>query len=139
MTAAIDIAGILGVHEENSPTARISLLRSGLPYQSLERIQDALGLSLEEIAGALGISTRTLNRRKEQNALQQEESDRVFRIARVFTHALAVFGASEKASRWFRRENPALDGMRPFEIFDTDMGAQMVDDLLTRIEYGVFS
>lgn len=139
MTAAIDITRFLGVGEESSPTARISLLRSGLPYQSLERIQGALGLSLEEIAGALGISTRTLSRRKEQNTLQQEESDRVFRIARVFTHALAVFGDPEKASRWFRRQNPALDGMRPFEIFDTDMGAQMVDDLLTRIEYGVFS
>jgi putative toxin-antitoxin system antitoxin component (TIGR02293 family) len=139
MTAAIDINGFLGVSDGNSPAARISLLRSGLPYQSLERIQEALGLSLEELAAALGISTRTLNRRKEQDSLQQDESDRVFRIARVFTHALAVFGSPEKSARWFKRENPALDAMRPLDIFDTDMGAQMVDDLLTRIEYGVYS
>lgn len=139
MTAAADISQFLGVDEADSPAERISRLRDGLPYQAIERLREALNLSLDELAGALGISTRTLNRRKEQDALRRDESDRVFRIARVFSHALSVFDSDEVAARWFKRPNPALDQMSPLEVFDTDLGAQLVDDLLTRVEYGVYS
>ncbi len=139
MTAAVDIAQVLGVEESQSPAERISRLRDGLPYAAIERLRQTLGLSLDELASALGISTRTLNRRKDQDALRGDESDRVFRIARVFVHALSVFEDDERAARWFKKPNPVLDGMSPLEVFDTDLGAKLVDDLLTRIEYGVYS
>jgi putative toxin-antitoxin system antitoxin component (TIGR02293 family) len=139
MTAAADINRFLGVEQEDSPAERISRLRSGLPYHALERFREELDLSLDELAEALAISTRTLNRRKQQDHLSPDESDRVFRIARVYGHALEVFESSERAARWFKRTNPVLDGMSPLEVFDTDLGAQLVDDLLTRIEYGVYS
>jgi putative toxin-antitoxin system antitoxin component (TIGR02293 family) len=139
MTAAVDITEFLGVDAEQSPAERISRLRDGLPYGSIERLREALDLSLDELASALGISTRTLSRRKEQDSLHRDESDRVFRIARVFSHATSVFGGAERASRWFKRPNPVLEDMSPIEVFDTDLGAQLVGDLLTRIEYGVHS
>ncbi|MFU8806817.1 MAG: antitoxin Xre/MbcA/ParS toxin-binding domain-containing protein [Bradymonadaceae bacterium] len=139
MTVSADIDRFLGVGQKDSPADRISKLRSGLPYTALEMIRNELDLSLEELAGALAISPRTLNRRKEENTLKLEESDRVFRLVRVYAHALDVFGTSERAARWFKRANPVLEAMKPLEVFDTDLGAQIVDDLLTRIEYGVYS
>lgn len=139
MAAATDIAHLLGVEKEASPSEKIIRLRRGLPYSAVEKLRDELQLSLEELAGAVAISTRTLSRRKKKDHLNLEESDRLYRIARIYARALDVFGTSERATRWFKRSNPALDGMKPLEVFDTDLGAQLVADVLTRIEYGVHS
>ena len=139
MTTSPDISRFLGVEPDESPGERISRLRDGLSYDAIESLREDLDLSLTELAGALGISVRTLNRRKDQGALSPEESDRVFRIARVYSHALEVFESRQRATTWFKRSNPVLDGMTPLEVFDTDFGAQLVDDLLTRVEYGVYS
>lgn len=139
MSVAPDISSFLGVEPEESPSARIKALRHGLPYEVVTRIREKLELSTEELARSVAISPRTLSRRQKEGHLNLEESDRLFRIARVFLHAVQVFESSERAARWFKRANPALDGERPIDIFDTDLGAQLVDDLLIRIEYGVYS
>jgi putative toxin-antitoxin system antitoxin component (TIGR02293 family) len=67
------------------------------------------------------------------------ESDRAFRLARILAHAVEVFESIERARDWLKSENRALDGQPPFELLDTDAGAQEVDDVLGRIEHGIFS
>lgn len=139
MAAADDISKLLGVDENVGPAARIKQVRDGLPYAALERIREYLDLTTEELARAVAISPRTLARRKEEDRLKLEESDRIARLARVLVHAVGVMGSAEKASRWLKRPNPTLDGLSPLEVLDTDLGSQLVDELLTRIEYGVLS
>lgn len=139
MAAALDISRFLGVEPEESLSARLERVRAGLPYESVTKLRHELELSADELARSVAISARTLSRRQREGHLNLEESDRLFRIARVFLHAVEVFGSSERAARWFKRRNPALDGARPLDVFDTDLGAQLVDDLLIRIEYGVYS
>lgn len=139
MTAAQQLSEVLGVEEPQSELEYVEQIRSGLPYQAVERLREELGLSLSELADALSISTRTLNRRKRDDSLNPDESDRVFRIARVYAHALSVLEGRERAVAWFKKSNRALGGRVPLEMFDTDVGAEMVDDVLTRIEYGVYT
>ena len=139
MSAAPQIIDVLGVDEATSELDLLEMLRHGLPYEALERIRQELGLSLDELADALAISIRTLNRRKKSETLKPDESDRIYRIARVYAHAIDVFGSREKAANWFKRPNSSLGGVVPLEVFDTDLGAQMVDDVLTRVEFGVYS
>lgn len=138
MATAPAVYEFLGVSDQESPTAMVAKLRSGLPAQAIENLRYRLELSLEELAEALAISPRTLSRRKKSGVLAPKESDRVYRIARVYGHAVEVFEDEEKAARWLKQSHPALDGMTPLEMFDTDLGAQMVDEMLTRIEFGVF-
>lgn len=139
MATAAPIEDILHSGDHMSPSQRISRIRGGLPYSAIESLQQELQLSLEELSEVLDISPRTLHRRRDENRLKRHESDRVFRLARVLTHAVDVFGSTEKAARWFKRPHPVLDDMKPLEVFDTDLGTQLVDDLLTRIDYGVYS
>ena len=112
-----------------------SLIHARLPYSAFERIARALNLPDESTAKVLGIPTRTLWRRKEQNQLEQYESERVMRLARVFLRAADVLGTPEKASTWLARENRALD-RTPLSLMDTDVGAEAVMDVLGRIEHG---
>lgn len=139
MNAAARVSDVLGVEEPDTEIDFVDLIRTGLPYRAVEQLREEMGLSLGELAEALSISTRTLNRRKQSESLNSEESDRVFRIARVYAHALAVLESSERAANWFKKSNRALGGRIPLEMFDTDVGAEMVDDVLTRIEYGVYT
>ncbi len=45
----------------------------------------------------------------------------------------------EAAREWLKSPLPALAGKTPLEFADTEPGAQEVEDLLGRIEHGVFS
>jgi putative toxin-antitoxin system antitoxin component (TIGR02293 family) len=78
-------------------------------------------------------------RRKKEKVLLPDESDRVLRLARVFAHASEVFKTEEDATGWFKDGIPALNGKRPLDLLDTDIGAQRVDAVLTRIQHGVYS
>jgi len=129
---------ILGcaVHAEHE---LIPLLRQGLPFAALERTMPAFALSREEIAEILDLPARTLTRRKRTQRLAAAESDRLYRFSRVLAHAEHVLGARDKATQWLHRSNRALNGMVPLALLDTDIGATEVDDVLGRLEHGVFS
>ncbi|MEM7068608.1 MAG: antitoxin Xre/MbcA/ParS toxin-binding domain-containing protein [Pseudomonadota bacterium] len=95
-----------------------------------------LGFSKPEVH-VLVAPPRTLARRK--NRLSLEESDRVQRLERILEHATRVFGTLEKANGWLRSKNRALGGSIPLELLASETGANGVEEVLGRIEYGIFS
>ena len=113
-------------------------IRQGLPYRSLESVRERLRLSVPE-ADVLHMPTRTMARRRQARKLDPDESDRLYRIARVAGQAVSVFGAEEKATTWLQRPNRALNGELPIRLLDTDVGARQVEDILGRIEHGIVS
>lgn len=123
----------------DSPKNWIEVIRAGLPYPSLESVMHTLALSREEASSLLSVPLRTLVRRKKEHRLRADESDRLFRVANVAAHAIDVFGSREKAARWLRRPNRALGGAVPLTLLDTAAGATQVDQILGRIEHGVYS
>ena len=83
--------------------------------------------------------TRTMARRRQARKLDPDESDRLYRIARVAGQAVSVFGAEDKATTWLQRPNRALNGELPIRLLDTDVGARHIEDILGRIEHGIVS
>ncbi len=61
--------------------------------------------------------------------------------ARLQARATDVLGSKEKALRWMTSPNGALGGATPISVINADpeLGARAADDVLVRIEYGVFS
>ena len=114
-------------------------IKKGLPYRSFESVRERLQLSVPEAGSVLHMPARTLARRRKTRKLDAEESDRLYRVARVAAHAFAVFGAEDKAATWLRRPNLALNGEPPIDLLDTDVGARQIEDVLGRIEHGVVS
>jgi putative toxin-antitoxin system antitoxin component (TIGR02293 family) len=113
------------------------LVNAGLPYRSVEVVRERLELTVPETAALLRVPERTLARRKASRRLAPDESDRLYRVARIVAHATAVFGSEEKATAWLRRPNRALHGDAPLGHLDTDAGAHLVDAMLGRIEHGI--
>lgn len=112
-------------------------VRKGLPYGSVEALAQKLRLQKSEAAALMHLPERTLARRKKQNKLRADESDRLFRIARIQALAAEVLGSEDKAADWLRRPNRALNGQSPLERLDTDLGTKQVEDILGRIQHGI--
>lgn len=117
----------------------VEMVRFGLPHSSLASVMEVLHLSADSLASALALPKRTLARRKKQDRLTAEESDRLMRLARAAAQAMAVLGDSEKAVRWLKKPNRALGNVTPLSQMDTEAGVRMVEQVLGRIEHGVFS
>jgi putative toxin-antitoxin system antitoxin component (TIGR02293 family) len=138
----VDVLGGAGVFKGRTLPTSTELrarLKRGLPYRSLESVRGRLRLSASETATVLHLPARTLARRRQTRTLDADESDRLYRIARVAGHAFAVFGTEDKAATWLRRPNRALNGEPPLHLLDTDVGVRLIEDILGRIEHGVVS
>jgi len=71
-------------------------------------------------------------------AEEKPQSQKVCHLARIFALAEEVFSNDRVAQNWLKRPNRALGGAIPFELLDTDAGTQQVEEVLKRIEYGVY-
>lgn len=125
---------------EATPLRLVAEVREGFLFVRAERAYKRLGFTLEEAAASVGLPPRTLHRRKKARArLEPSESEKMLRLARVGAAAIDVLGDEGKARRWLREPIRALGGATPASLLDTDVGTQEVLDVLTRIEYGVYS
>jgi putative toxin-antitoxin system antitoxin component (TIGR02293 family) len=123
----------------SNPFRMIARVRAGLPYKALESLAAAMHLSTEEMSGIFSIPPRTLARRKRSHKLNAGESDRIYRVARVFSHATQLLGDAAEAAQWFRAPHIALNMTTPLELLDTDAGTLQVEEILGRIEHGLYS
>jgi putative toxin-antitoxin system antitoxin component (TIGR02293 family) len=117
------------------------LIREGLPYKVGNHVRGLLNLPISIFASVIDVSERTLARvRKSPNQrLSAVASDRLYRLARIFSLACEVLEDEEKAKEWIRRPQVGLGGETPLDLLHTEAGAKEVEDLLWRIEYGVIS
>ncbi len=118
----------------------IDHIKKGLEYSSMEHFIRKANLRREEAIDFVGISARTMVRRKEKGRFSTDESDRLVRAARIISRAQQLFeGDAAAANRWLKTSQPALGGATPMEYAGTEAGAREVEALINRLEYGVFS
>lgn len=115
------------------------LVRSGIPAESVRTLATATLTTLTALQDLAGIDRGTFARRaRTKSRLKIDESDRIARFARIANRAIEVMGR-EQGLAWLRARNPALGDRIPIELVRTDIGAKQVEQVLGRIEYGVFS
>jgi len=117
----------------------IATLHSGLPVWELEELQVMLGVPMDKLLRMLGISKATWHRRKALGRLDPSESDRVVRFARLMGRAIEVLETDAAARRWLTAAQFGLGGAVPLEFAQTEVGAREVENLLGRMESGVYS
>jgi len=117
----------------------VDRIQAGLPMAEFEALRQLLEISSEELAEKLVISRSTLVRRKKTGRLDREESDRLVRFARLFSRAVEVLGDDVSARTWLKAPARALASQTPLAFAETEAGAREVENLLGRLEHGVFS
>jgi len=114
-------------------------VRSGLPFSAFEALTKQLEISPQRFTAVFGIPPRTVARRKEARHLNPQESDRLYRAANTLSPAFEVLGSIDKARVWLKTPNRALGCEMPLDLLDTDIGTRQVEEVLLRLNYGIFS
>jgi len=122
-----------------APSALIAAVKAGLDTRVFVELAHRLGVSEAGLAEVVGLAPSTLARRKRAGRLTPPESDRLLRIAALLDRATRVFEDEADAADWLRAPNLALGGVAPLALADTEFGAREVEDLIGRLEHGVYS
>ena len=118
---------------------QIVQIHAGLSFRAVQNLQKALDVPMEKVAAVLGMSRATLHRRKIQGKIDKEESEKLVRYQRLLKKAEGVFGDAKAARQWLTNKQAGLGDAVPLEFAKTEIGAREVENLLGRIEYGVYS
>jgi putative toxin-antitoxin system antitoxin component (TIGR02293 family) len=118
---------------------QIAQIKKGLTIDEMSALTANLNITEKHLAKVIGLSISTLAIRKKTGRLKPTESERIMRVDRIFCRAMEVFKDEIIAKRWIKSPAKALGGIAPIDFTDTDIGAKEVENLLGRIEYGVYS
>jgi putative toxin-antitoxin system antitoxin component (TIGR02293 family) len=120
----------------NNELELIDILSKGLPLRAGTEIKKRFHYTDNQMAKALSLTPKTYRSRKAFNII---ESDRLFVHAKIYSQAIDTFENEDLALEWLNKPQTALGGRIPIEMLETTAGQKLVGDLLTRIDYGVYS
>jgi len=113
---------------------------AGLDFSAVDNIKKHGSLTDAELARLLGMGEATLRRARAARAkLDAATSDRLYRLSKIVAVAEEVLEGPANAMQWLRRAQPALGGAVPIELLVTQAGADEVETLLRRIDFGVYT
>lgn len=121
----------------NDPAARYLKASEGISKSDFLVIVTNTGLNLTEFSSLLPVSRRTIEKAKDKDLLSPAVSDRVLQIGALYQHGSQVLGSSFK--EWLNSPLISLGSKKPIEFINNDTGISMINDLLGRIEHGVYS
>ena len=118
----------------------ISLGQEGITKASLESLISHIGITKKNfIENVLELSIKTIERKKASDKLDKRTSSHIIEITKVVEHAFQVFEDEEMVQKWLNTPNRALNNFKPVELFVMPTGILMVNQVLGRIEEGVYS
>ena len=144
----VTVTDFLQVYQ-SEPSARVALIRAGVPAQDAKRLLERLNVSQGPVLKSLNLSTATLNRKasKAEN-LSSEDSERIVGMSKLIGQVETMVAQSGTAERfdsarwvanWLQTPVPALGGSRPVDYMDTMEGQGMVSALLAQMQSGAYA
>jgi putative toxin-antitoxin system antitoxin component (TIGR02293 family) len=125
--------------ESGHVSVLVKAVLAGLPLAELADLREALDLPMERVAAKIGMSRATFHRRQKTGVLSADESDKAIRLARIVGQAIGVFEGAAAARNWLNAPQRGLGGATPLDYAATEVGAREVENLLGRIDHGVYA
>ena len=135
----VSASKLLGFKEVGSVAMHKRIL-AGFPYRAFRKLEAAFAEQKQDLPTALAFPIRTLARRKRTGSLSVSESDALYRIASLIARASELFGGSRAtAIEWLNKPARSFSGETPLMMARTEAGAREVEQLIGRLQHGVFS
>jgi len=117
----------------------IATLDQGLAGSHIDPLVNQLGVTLKEFADLLGVAERTLHRFRKATLLDRAIAERIVLMEALVKHGLDVFDGDQPVfARWLRHALGELNQRPPLHWLTTATGIRLVDEVLTRIDYGIY-
>jgi putative toxin-antitoxin system antitoxin component (TIGR02293 family) len=139
-TALLEAAKLLGVPSKNTPLRSsveyLAHLKKGLPIRTLDTIVDVIAPGNAAFKYLI-VSRATWNRKRGTGRLSKLQGEVVTRLAEVWSDAIRVWKSEEEAREFLSRPHPLLENKKPLDLaLESEIGAQLVRDVLARLEHG---
>lgn len=127
-----------GEYTWSNKIERVGIIRSGLPFESIEVISKRTDLPIKQILTFFDLPQTTYNKKKrEKELLSGRDSELVLLLTELLDYGVEVFNdEAEKFQRWLKKPNVSLGGVKPESLFDSMTGIQEVKNALHRLEFG---
>lgn len=125
-----------------TPLDAHEMINEGLPGSSVKHLQSRLPMLRDPrlLHKVSGMSLRTSQRKADPaKHLNPSQSGRLWKFAEIFVWTTELLGSEDAAANWLVTRNVSLDQQAPIDLLSTPAGVEMIEDLLTRIEYGVYA
>jgi len=123
----------------NDPAARYYKSNEGISKSDFLGIVAMTGLNLTEFSSLLPVTRRTIEKVKDEELLSPVVSDHILQIAALYQHGKDVFDDMESFKVWLHSPLIALGEKKPLDFMNNGTGISLINDLIGRIEYGVYS
>jgi len=118
----------------------IATIRAGIPWSLFELIQKITPFSEQEWAEFLNISTKSLQRYKQDaRSFKSIHSEKIIEMAEVTEVGKDVFGGLEKFNLWLNTPNFALGKLKPKELLRDSYGKELIMIELHNINHGILA
>jgi putative toxin-antitoxin system antitoxin component (TIGR02293 family) len=139
---AARIAQLMGLPKwrQMSDMALVKRIESGLPLEAAERVARRLNPGdAGPKPGLVSRATVARVRKKPQQLLTKEMSERLFAVTRVLNAALRLWGGDDNAAAAFlNRPHALLEGRTPIDVtMESNAGADLVTRIIGEARAGV--
>lgn len=125
------------LHGHIRTSTAIEEIRSGYSVKRFDNLVKSLNVTATDLAQLARISHATMHRRKIKGKFSPEESDKIYRIEKLYKTALDVLETDENVRTWLKTKLPIFGGKTPLEYVDTLPGSEEVEKVLRRMEHGI--
>lgn len=132
---SISVRSILAIDTGwlEEPLDRVETFRNGLGKSALDNLKELSGLDYNTLAGALGISTKTLQRKEVFDTIQ---SEKIYELAELYALGINYFG-QDGFRRWMERPLFSLGNRKPIELIDVSAGIALLKTEIMRMQHGI--
>jgi putative toxin-antitoxin system antitoxin component (TIGR02293 family) len=133
-----------------SPLTLVELERQGVSARLFNDLRDEMGLSSARMGEIFKFPRSTLaSKIKSKAPLRGREGLATIKMVKLLAQAQRIVdnSTSDQAEgfdtalwlgQWLEQAQPALNGLRPSDLLDTETGTQMVHQLLGAMESGAY-
>jgi putative toxin-antitoxin system antitoxin component (TIGR02293 family) len=133
-----------------SPLTLVELERQGVSPRLFSDLRAQMGLSSARMGEIFKFPRSTLaNKIKSKAPLKGREGMATIKMVKLLAHAQRIvdnsssdqaagFDTAHWLGQWLELPQPALNGLRPSDLLDTETGTQMVHQVLGAMESGAY-
>ncbi len=129
------VHSILNVDSKDvaEPLDRVDTFREGLSRKSFDRLKEITGLDNNTLAEALGVSSKTIQRKEVFGVIQ---SEKMYELAELYSVGISYFG-EEGFRRWMARPLFSIGNRKPIELIDVSEGLTLLKAEIMRLQHGI--
>lgn len=114
----------------------IDRIRSGVKKEDWKQLIKQIDATEKEFEFILPTSISSMQKKAVYN---KETSERIYELARIYGLGFDVFDTKEAFKRWLVTPTRTLGNKKPFDLLDSSLGFDMVEQEIIRIQYNVYS